>query len=95
LSPRSHFPQLHWRKVWSTNLLERVNQEIKRRTRVVGIFPNAAASPSWRTSLRHNPPAPEQGSTQASFTAKGHRPGAGSNPWVVLTTAANNTSKIG
>jgi len=38
-----HFPQPHWRKVWSTNLLERVNEEIKRRTRVVGIFPNDAA----------------------------------------------------
>ena len=37
-----HFPQQHWRKVWSTNLLKRVN-EIKRRTRVVGIFPNDAA----------------------------------------------------
>ena len=38
-----HFPRQHWRKVWSTNLLERVNEGIKRRTRVVGIFPNDAA----------------------------------------------------
>lgn len=38
-----HFPQQHWRKLWSTNLLERLNEEIKRRTRVVGIFPNDAA----------------------------------------------------
>ena len=37
------FPKPHWRKIWSTNLLERVNEEIKRRTRVVGIFPNDAA----------------------------------------------------
>ena len=38
-----HFPQEHWRKIWSTNPLERLNKEIKRRTRVVGIFPNDAA----------------------------------------------------
>jgi transposase-like protein len=37
------FPQEHWRKIWSTNPLERVNKEIKRRSRVVGIFPNTAA----------------------------------------------------
>lgn len=37
------FPQPHWRQVWSTNPLERLNGEIKRRTNVVGIFPNDAA----------------------------------------------------
>ena len=37
------FPRAHWAKVWSTNPLERVNKEIKRRARVVGIFPNEAA----------------------------------------------------
>ncbi len=37
------FPKAHWRKIWSTNPLERVKKEIKRRSRVVGIFPNAAA----------------------------------------------------
>src|SRR6202034_3002212 len=39
----SAFPQAHWRKIWSTNPLERVNGEIKRRSNVVGIFPNDAA----------------------------------------------------
>jgi putative transposase len=39
----SAFPRAHWSKVWSTNPLERVNKEIKRRARVVGIFPNDAA----------------------------------------------------
>jgi len=38
------FPREHWRKIWSTNPLERVNKEIKRRSRVVGIFPNNAAA---------------------------------------------------
>ena len=37
------FPRRHWRQIWSTNPLERVNKEIKRRTDVVGVFPNAAA----------------------------------------------------
>jgi len=37
------FPVAHWRKVWSTDPLERVNKEIKRRTDVVGIFPDEAA----------------------------------------------------
>ena len=37
------FPRAHWPKIWSTNPLERVNKEIKRRARVVGIFPNEPA----------------------------------------------------
>ncbi len=39
----SAFPITHWTKLWSTNPLERVNAEIKRRTNVVGLFPNDAS----------------------------------------------------
>jgi transposase-like protein len=37
------FPQRYWCEIWSANLLEPVNREVKRRTDVAGVFPNAAA----------------------------------------------------
>lgn len=38
-----HFPKSHWRRIRSTNPLERLNREIKRRFNVVGIFPDRSA----------------------------------------------------
>jgi putative transposase len=38
------FPAEHRRQIHSTNTLERLNKEIKRRTDVVGIFPNEAVA---------------------------------------------------
>jgi hypothetical protein len=56
------FPLAHWRKIWSTNPLERINGEIKRRTNVVGIFPtthrSSASSPPCSSRPTTNGPSP-------------------------------------
>ena len=38
------FPPAHWSRISSTNPIERINEEIRRRTRVVGVFPSVASA---------------------------------------------------
>ena len=45
------FPVEHQRRLRTTNLSERVNRELKRRTRVVGISPNAASLERLATAV--------------------------------------------
>ncbi len=37
------YPREHWRKIRTVNVVERLNEEVKRRTRVARLFPNEAS----------------------------------------------------
>ena len=39
-----NFPDQHWNKIRTTNLIEQVNREIKRRTRAIGAFPDGQSA---------------------------------------------------
>ncbi|MDQ1005934.1 transposase-like protein [Streptomyces sp. V4I23] len=51
LTAFADFPERHWKKIQSTNPLERVNREIKRRVDVVQIFPNPGALERLTTAV--------------------------------------------
>ncbi|MFI5809338.1 IS256 family transposase [Streptomyces sp. NPDC051561] len=51
LTAFADFPDRHWKKIQSTNPLERINREIKRRNDVVQIFPNPAALERLTTAV--------------------------------------------
>ncbi|MFD6187667.1 IS256 family transposase [Streptomyces goshikiensis] len=51
LTAFADFPHQHWKKIQSTNPLERLNREIKRRSDVVQVFPNTAAVSRLATAV--------------------------------------------
>jgi transposase-like protein len=51
LTAFADFPHQHWKKIQSTNPLERLNREIKRRSDVVQVFPNTAAVTRLATAV--------------------------------------------
>src|SRR5262249_56976215 len=53
------FPEEHWRRIRTTNPLERILREIRRRTRVVGAFPDGQSALNLAAArLRHIAPTP-------------------------------------
>jgi len=62
------FPQEHWRQIWSTNPSSGLNKELKRRCRVVGIFPNEASV--IRLGVQ----------SSSTSTTSGSRPNGGTSP---------------
>jgi hypothetical protein len=86
-----NFPRAHWPKLHSTNPLERLNKEVKRRANVVGIFPNEASvrrlvganlleqNDEWQLQHRYDATCPIAGVCQNSHKLAEwieHHPGA-------------------
>ncbi len=46
----ARFPREHWRRIRTKDAIERLNREIRRRTRVVGAFPDGRSAPMLATA---------------------------------------------
>jgi hypothetical protein len=76
------FPEEHWRHIRTNNSLERIMREIRRRTRVVGAFPDGNSAINWAAArLRHfaqhalvDQTIPKHAAAQAAQRHDRHRP---------------------
>jgi putative transposase len=67
------FPQEHWRRIRTNNLLERLLREIRRRTRVVGAFPDGQSALNLAAArLRHDKAISQHGSVEGSADERSH-----------------------
>nr|WP_231995640.1 IS256 family transposase [Mycobacterium sp. 1274756.6] len=62
------FPVAYWKKIWSTNPLERLNREIKRKTDVVGVFSNPVALLRLATRCSSKPTTDNRSPTKGSLS---------------------------
>jgi putative transposase len=106
ISAFADFPEAHWRKIWSTNPLERLNKQVKRRTDVVGIFPDdnsllrlaacvlIEAHDEWQVSDRRylSEASMAQLTPPAPTALEQHRDDHQTKPEEVIDTANINTA---
>jgi Transposase, Mutator family len=92
-------PISHWKKTWSTNPLERLNKEIKRRTDVIGVFPTPQPCSGWPTPCWSRRTTNGRSATAAtspkapwpSSTDHPRRGGDAAGPDRVMVTLLTNT----
>jgi len=82
------FPTEHWKRIYSNNPLERLNKEVKRRTYVVGIFPDVASVLRLVGALLVEIDDDWQAATRRYFSQDSMRKLYATEPEVLIATAA-------